>query len=77
MTQAIGRDELAALRAWSEVRLDAVEKATGEWFQYMRLREALDSILIAIDARPTADGSLQPTGIRTGLRLVADNSRGD
>ena len=75
MTHAIGRDELALLRAWSEERLEAAEKATGEWFQYMRLREALDAILIAMDARPTADGSLQPTGIRIGIRLVADNTR--
>jgi hypothetical protein len=75
MTQAIGRDELETLRAWSETRLESAEKASGEWFQHMRLREALDAILLAMDARPTADGSLQPSGIRTALRLVSDNTK--
>ena len=75
MTRPIGRGELEELRHWADDKLARADRGTGEWFQYMHLCEALDAVLSGLDARPTADGSLQTSGVRAGLRLVADNTR--
>ncbi len=65
------RDELTRVREWADAKLATGEEPPWAWYQYMKLREALDGVIAGMDAvSPTA--SLQQSGPHQGrhLRLV-------
>jgi hypothetical protein len=68
----MGRGELERVRAWALAKIATGEEPPWAWYQYMKLREALDAILTGMDAAmPQTEGSpreVQRPGTR--LRLV-------
>jgi hypothetical protein len=61
------RQELERIREWSIERLAAGTERPWSWYQYMKLREATESILAGMDvAEPTEDSQ----GPSSHLRLV-------
>jgi hypothetical protein len=65
------RDELERVRKWADDKLTTGDEPPWAWYQYMKLREAVDAILTGMDSTsPMA--SLQQAEPRqeTHLRLV-------
>ena len=50
-------NELMRIRYWADQKLEAGEEPPWAWYQYMKLREALDAIIagMGVVARPTDD----------------------
>ena len=69
--------DLRRVREWADAKITAAEEPPWAWYQYMKLRETLDSILDGMAAtRP--EGLLQPEP-RSGkhLRLVGSENSQD
>ena len=65
------RQELERVREWAIEKLTTGAEPPWSWYQHMKLREAIESILAGMDAtQPTANlqGSVRRSG--TSLRLV-------
>jgi hypothetical protein len=69
--QLMGRAELERVRDWAVAKITTGEEPPWAWYQYMKLREALDAILGGMDATQSTVDS-QGSAIRRGggLRLV-------
>ena len=67
----MNKQELERVRAWADAKLATGEEPPSAWYQYMKLREALDAILGGVSV-VTPIGSLQ-SAVRPGggPRLVA------
>lgn len=69
----MGRGELKRVREWALAKLSAGNEPPWTWYQLMKLREAIDALLVGMDAtQPTGDlrGSAQRSG--SGLQLVGE-----
>ena len=52
--------DLRAVREWANAKLATGEEPPWAWYQYMKLREVLDTILSGMDAvMPLGEGSPQ------------------
>ena len=68
----MGRGELERVHAWATAKIATGEEPPWAWYQFMKLREALDAILTGMDAvKPQTESSPQEVQ-RPGkhLRLV-------
>ena len=64
------RQELERIREWAIEQLAAVTERPWSWFQYTKLREALESILAGIDvAEPMEDSEKASPDRGDSLRL--------
>ena len=62
------RNELQRVRDWANERIKSGQEPPWAWFQYMKLRENIDQILVAMDS---VTSSPQPAPHSGGhLRLV-------
>lgn len=73
------RDELTQMRAWAEAKIATGAEPPWTWYQYMKLREALDALLGGMEvATPQTARSLRPEQRSgTGLRLAVTNGSPD
>ena len=72
------RQELERVREWAIEKLTTGAEPPWSWYQHMKLREAIESILAGMDAtQPMANspGSARRQG--TCLRLVGEADRPD
>ena len=72
------RDDLMRVREWTNGKIATGDEPPWTWYQYMKLREALDGVISGLEATsPTAN--LQPLAPRQGthLRLVGDTDSRD
>lgn len=67
------KEELERVREWALAKLSAGQEPPWAWYQFMKLRETLDAILLGMDAVTQQTESSQPAAARPGthLRLVA------
>lgn len=65
------RNELEAVRAWASDRLATGDEPPWAWYQYMKLREALDAIIAGMDATTTENLPQSASRSERRLRLVA------
>lgn len=73
----VGREELERVRTWALAKIATGEEPPWAWYQYMKLRETLDTILAGMDATMPQTESSPLAVERQGahLRLVeATNS---
>ena len=70
------RQELQRVRAWAEMQIAAGQDPTWVWYQYMKLREALDGIIAGMECAALQSETLLPMGqAETGPHLVVSNDR--
>ena len=70
------RQELHRLREWADGQIAAGQDATWIWYQYMKLREALDGVIASMEcAHLQSDGAIQFA--ESGPHLVVSNDRPD
>lgn len=69
----MGRDELQAMRDWAQARIASQQEPPWAWYQYMKLRETLDSLLAGMDCVTTESSQQSADQSGTHLRLVAPN----
>ena len=73
------RVDLQKVLNWTNEKLSTGAEPPWAWYQYMKLREALETIMSGMEATmPQKENSPQsevPAG--TGLRLVASNTQKD
>jgi hypothetical protein len=62
--------ELQRVREWAQAKLDAGHEPPWAWYQYMKLREALDAILAGMAATTTESSPQSEERQATYLRLV-------
>jgi hypothetical protein len=68
------REELERVRKWAIDKIAAGQEPPWAWYQYMKLREAIDCILAGQDAtRQMANSPLLGERPENGPRLVVDN----
>jgi hypothetical protein len=72
------RAELEKIREWADFKIASGSEPPWAWYQYMKLREAVDAILGGMKT-VTPTGNLQQSPERTGsgLRLVGSKSQPD
>lgn len=75
VTPSMTRDELQRMRDWAHDKIAAGAEPPWSWYQYMKLREALDAILAGMASTEpvTLPEDSRPEGSRPGsghLRLV-------
>lgn len=73
----MNRDELSKVREWADGKIAQGAEPPWAWYQYMKLREALDALLAGMAATRTVDSPQSATQPESGLRLVASNSPQD
>jgi hypothetical protein len=61
--------ELERVREWALAKLATGEEPPWAWYQYMKLRETLDAILLGMDAVTQQTESSPPAGPHRGRRL--------
>lgn len=69
------RDELTRVHAWAEAKIATGAEPPWTWYQYMKLREALDALLGGLEvATPqTASSPVPEQRTGSGLRLAVTN----
>jgi hypothetical protein len=73
------RADLQKVLNWANEKLSTGAEPPWAWYQYMKLREALEAIMSGTEATmPQMESSPQSEGpAGTGLRLVASNTQKD
>jgi len=66
------REELELVREWADAKIASGQGPPWAWFQYMKLRETLDSILAGMDSVTTESSQQSVPHQETHLRLVGD-----
>ena len=70
------RQELQRVREWAEMQIAANQDPTWVWYQYMKLREALDGIIAGMECAALQSESFLPVRqAETGPHLVVSNDR--
>ena len=64
------RKELKQVREWADAKIASDQEPPWAWFQYMKLREALDGILAGMDSVTTESSQQSAMHPGTHLRLV-------
>ena len=69
------RQELQRMREWADAQIAAGQDATWIWYQYMKLREALDGIVAGMECVALQSEDAQPFGqhSESGPHLVVSN----
>ena len=71
------RTELEQIREWANAKIASGQEPPWAWFQYMKLRETLDSILAGMDSVTTENSQQSVPHQGTHLRLVAETDPQD
>ncbi len=71
------REELEQVREWADAKIASGQEPPWAWFQYMKLREAVDGILAGMDAVNTESSQQSVPHQETHLRLVGDTDSQD
>ncbi len=66
-------DDLQRIREWANAKLATGEEPPWAWYQYMKLREALDAILSGMAAVTKESSPQSGQHQETHLRLVVAN----
>jgi len=73
------KEDLQRLRTWADAQIVAGEEPTWIWYQFMKLREALDAIIAQMGMESVAFENERFRQIsrrsECGPRLVLDNNR--
>lgn len=69
------RDELQRVRDWADGKISTGVEPPWAWFQYMKLREVLDQILIGMAATRTESLPRSEPHSETGPRLAVSNTQ--
>jgi hypothetical protein len=70
------RQELQRVREWADMQIAAGEDPAWVWYQYMKLREALDGIIASMECAALQSESLLPMRqAEIGPHLVVSNDR--
>lgn len=69
------RQELQRIREWADAEIAAGQDATWIWYQYMKLREALDGIIAGMECVALQSESSMPFGqpAESSPHLVVSN----
>ncbi len=71
------REQLKQVREWANAKIASGQEPPWAWFQYMKLREAIDGILAGMDSVTTESLQQSVPHQETHLRLVADTHSQD
>jgi len=63
------REELQQVRDWADRKIATGQEPPWAWFQYMKLRETLDTILSGMEVTTQQTASSPEPGLRSGTRL--------
>jgi hypothetical protein len=70
------RQELQRVREWADTQLAAGNDPMWVWYQYMKLREALDGIIAGMECEALQSQPILPVNQpETGPHLVVSNDR--
>ena len=72
------RQELRRVREWADAQLATGQDPMWVWYQYMKLREALDGIIAGMEcAALQSESSLPMKQAESGPHLIVSNDRPD
>jgi hypothetical protein len=72
------KDELWQVREWANSKLATGDEPPWSWYQYMKLREALDGVILGLGSvSPTASLQQPEASLGKHLRLVGDTDSRD
>jgi len=72
------KEDLKRLRIWADAKIAAGQERAGAWYQFMKLREALDAIIAQMEMESVAlemeSSLLTSPYAERGPRLVISNT---